>query len=157
MLMKRRLWIAIVVLLADQLSKAAARKLAASIPLIPGVLGLCLCRNTGMAFSMLSGMPWLLGILSLVLIGAGWLILRRYRLTGIAAAASMLMLGGALGNAIDRLLMGYVTDMIEILCFQFAVFNIADAALTVGCVLMAVSLIFLPAEWQPSGGDRHGA
>lgn len=97
---------------------------------------------------MLSGMPWLLGILSVAVVIVGWRMLRPYRLKGWAAWAAMLMLGGALGNAIDRLFLGSVTDMVEVLCFQFAVFNLADAALCVGCGMMAISLLFLPKEWE---------
>ena len=146
--MKRRLWLACFIILLDQLTKALARGLTEGVTLIPGLLGLRHCENTGIAFSLLSGRPWLLGILSLVLVAAGWLLLRPYRLTGLAGWSAMLMLGGALGNAIDRLFLGSVTDMVEVLCFRFAVFNVADIALTVGCVLMAASLLFRQKEWQ---------
>lgn len=153
--MKRLLWIAIAVIAADQVTKALARGMAAPVTLIPGVLGLRLCENTGAAFSMLSGNTALLGIISLAMVVIGWLVLRRYRLRGLAAVSAMLMLGGALSNAVDRLLFGSVTDMVEVLCFRFAVFNAADAALTVGAVLMAVSLLFIPREWHTKEEKTH--
>jgi len=156
--MRKYGWIAAAVIVLDQLSKAAAQGLGERrLALIPGVLGLRYAENTGMAFSLFSGRPWLLGILSAVLVAAGAAALRRYRLGRWSGVSTMLMLGGAVGNMIDRLLRGYVVDMLEVLCFRFAVFNIADAALTVGCALMAYSLIFRPDEWREKHhGDTEG-
>ena len=149
-------WIALAVLIADQLTKLAARGLTSAIPLIPGVVGLRYAENTGMAFSLLSGRPWLLGLISGVLILVGYLALRRYRLGMLPMIAAMLMLGGAVGNMIDRLFTGYVVDMIEVLFVDFAIFNVADAALTVGCALMAWSLLFRPDDWSEKHGNTKG-
>ena len=66
----------------------------------------------------------------------------------------MLMLGGALGNAADRLLLGYVPDMIELLFVRFAVFNAADAALTIGCGMMLISLLLRKNDWAEQTGER---
>ena len=149
-------WIALAVLAADQLSKLAARHLTEAITLIPGVVGLRYAENTGMAFSLFSGRPWLLGLVSATVILIGFLALRRYRLGTLARIAAMLMLGGALGNMIDRLFIGYVVDMFEFLFVDFAIFNVADAALTVGCALMAFSLIFRPDDWSEKHGNTKG-
>lgn len=154
--MRHYLWIALISLIADQLTKHWARGLTQPMTLIPGVIGLRYAENTGMAFSLLSGQPWLLGVLSAVLIIAGWLVLRRYRLGRLSRVAAMLMLGGAVGNMIDRFFTGYVVDMIEVLAFRFAIFNVADACLTVGCCLMAVSLLFKPDEWSEKHGNTEG-
>ena len=141
-------WIALTTLLLDQAVKLLSQHLARTLTLIPGVLAFTYAENTGMAFSLLSGRSWLLGIASLLVILLGWLFLRRYRLGKLPACAAMLMLGGALGNMIDRLLRGYVVDMFEVLLFRFAIFNVADAALTVGCILMAASLLWRPCDWS---------
>lgn len=154
--MRKYAWIALVVLAADQLSKLAAGRLTAAVAVIPGLVGLRYAENTGMAFSLLSGRPWLLGIFSGVCILLGWLVLRRYRLGKPAAIAAMLMLGGAAGNMLDRLFHGYVVDMIELLFVNFAIFNIADSALTIGCGLMAWSLLFRPQDWSKTHGDTKG-
>lgn len=146
--MKRYGWIAAAVIFADQLTKLLARGMSAPMTLIPGVLGLRLCENTGMAFSLLSGMPWLLGLMSLGMILVGAAVLRRYRLGRWSRIAAMMMLGGAAGNMIDRLARGAVTDMIEVLAFRFAVFNVADMALTVGCGVMALTLLLCPRDWE---------
>lgn len=150
--MRRYAWLAALVLAADQLSKLAARRLTDAVAVIPGVLGLRYAENTGMAFSLFSGRPWLLGVISLGVIALGMVVLGRYRLGRPAAIAAMLMLGGAAGNMLDRFLHGYVVDMIELLFMQFAIFNLADAALTVGCVLMAWSLLFRPQDWSKKDG-----
>ena len=150
--MKRYAWIAALVVLLDQLVKALARALTGPVTLIPHVIGLRYSENTGMAFSLLNRHTWLLTALSAVLIVAGWLILRRYRLGRLSRVAAMLMLGGAVGNLIDRLFVGYVVDMFEVLLFRFAIFNVADLSLTVGGALLAVSLLFFPKDWSLKDG-----
>lgn len=156
----KRLWIALGVVALDQGSKwLAARYLApaGAAPLIPGVLGLRYAENTGMAFSMLSGQGWLLGALSGALILLAWLFLRRYTLGKVAGTAVMLMLGGAVGNMLDRFFTGYVVDMFEILLFRFAIFNVADAALTVGAVMLGITILWMPEEWrEKKHGDTTG-
>ncbi len=149
--MKRKPWglvAALVVVVADQAAKRAAQSLGSPVTLVPGVIGLRYAENTGVAFSLLSGYPALTGLLSAGLIAAGWAALRRFALGPLSRAGAALMLGGAVGNLLDRLLRGYVIDMIELLFVRFPIFNLADAALTLGCVLMALSLLFRPGEWH---------
>ncbi|MBQ8655311.1 MAG: signal peptidase II [Clostridia bacterium] len=153
-MIRRYGWIALAVLVLDQAVKQLARGLDAPFALIPGVLGFTYAENTGMAFSLFSGRSWLLGVLSAAVIVIGYLVLRRYRLGGAASVAAMLMLGGAAGNMIDRFACGYVVDMFEVLLFRFAIFNVADAALTIGCGIMAASLLFRPDEWSEK---NHGS
>ena len=150
--MKKWAWLAAAVVIADQAVKLVSLQLHRTVTLIPGVLAFTYAENTGMAFSLLSGQPWLLGVLSAACILAGWVALRRYRLGTLSRIAAMLMLGGALGNMIDRFLRGFVIDMFRTLFMEFAIFNVADAALTVGTVLMAVSLVFRPEEWRETNG-----
>ena len=146
--MKKYTWIAVVTVIADQAVKALSQRLAGPVTLIPGVLALTYAENTGMAFSLFSGRAWLLGCMSALYILLGWLVLRRYQLGCISRIAAMLMLGGAVGNMLDRLFRGFVIDMFEALFVDFAIFNVADAALTVGTVLMAFSLLLRPEEWR---------
>ena len=140
-------WIAALVVIIDQLVKWACTGLQGRVTLIPGVLGLQYMQNTGMAFSMFSGQAWLLGCVSAVCILVGWRVLRQYRLGMLSCVGAMLMLGGAVGNMIDRFCQGYVVDMFEALFVEFAIFNVADAALTAGTLLIAISLLFKPQEW----------
>ena len=146
--MRKYAWIAVLTVMVDQAVKGLCQGLRGSIPLVPGVLALTYAENTGMAFSLFSGRAWALGVVSALCILAGWLVLRRYRLGPLSRVAAMLMLGGAVGNMLDRFLRGYVVDMFEVLFMDFAIFNVADAALTVGAVLMAASLLLRPDEWR---------
>ena len=128
---------------ADRVTKALALRIPPEgTVLIPGVLGLRYAENRGIAFSMLSGAPWLLGLLSLAVVAAAFLWLRKKTLPPVRTAGLMLMLGGAAGNMIDRLFRGYVVDMVDVLFVNFAVFNLADACLCVGCALAVGSLLF---------------
>ena len=133
----------------DRISKELAAGLPGDgIVLIPGVLGLRYAQNTGAAFSLLAGQPRLLGILSLAVIAAGFLWLRKKPLAAFPLAALALMAGGAAGNMIDRLVRGYVPDMIEALFVNFPVFNVADSCLTVGCGMLMISLLFRKKDYE---------
>ncbi len=151
--MRKFYWIAVLTVIADQLVKWVCLSLTGSVTLIPKVLALTYAENTGMAFSLFSGRAWALGVVSAVCILVGWLVLRRYRLGVLSRVAAMLMLGGAVGNMLDRFFRGYVVDMFEVLFMEFAIFNVADAALTVGTVLMGISLLLRPEEWSEK---KHG-
>ena len=138
-----RFWITVIlVLIADRITKELAGGIpAGGVPLIPGIVGLRYAENRGAAFSMLSGYPRLLGILGLALV-AGWFVwLRKKEIAAFPLTGLALMAGGAVGNMADRLIRGFVPDMIETLFMQFPVFNVADSCLTVGCVLVMISIL----------------
>ena len=141
--------VVITVLLLDRITKELAAGLPAEgILLVPGTLGLRYAENRGIAFSMLNGYPRVLGILSLALIIGGYLWLRKQKLAPFPLAGLALMAGGAAGNMVDRLIRGYVPDMIETLFVNFPVFNIADSCLTIGCALVMISLLFRNEDWK---------
>ena len=146
---KRLFWvIALLVLALDRISKELAAGLPGDgIVLIPGVLGLRYAQNTGAAFSLLAGQPRLLGILSLLLIAAGYVWLRKKDFGFFPMVGLALMAGGAAGNMADRLITGYVPDMIETLFVRFPIFNLADSCLTIGCVMLIISLLFRQKDW----------
>ena len=147
---KRRFWIiAVLVLAADRAAKELAPGLPAEgVSLIPGILGLRYVQNTGAAFSLLSGYPRLLGALSLALIIGGCVWLRKKRIAPFPLAGLALMAGGAAGNMFDRLIRGFVPDMIEAQFVNFPVFNVADSCLTGGCVMIIISLLARPGDWR---------
>ena len=142
----RKLWpwgIAAAVFIADRVTKILAPRIPEDgQALIPGVLGLRYAENRGIAFSMLSGMPRVLGLVSLVIIAAVFFFLRGKKLRAMTLAGLMMMLGGAAGNMLDRFIHGFVPDMIEVLFMQFAVFNVADMFLCIGCGLVILQLLF---------------
>jgi signal peptidase II len=133
--------IALFIVLLDQAVKAWARgalPLGSSLALWPGVFHLTHTQNKGMAFSLLEGKTILLAMAAVLVAGAIVAAQRRLGaqmplLLGIALA---LPLGGAIGNLIDRLWMGYVTDLFDFRLINFPVFNVADSAITVGIALL---------------------
>jgi signal peptidase II len=140
---KKVFWIVVVVVLVlDRVTKELAPGIPGSgITLIPGVLGLRYAENRGAAFSILSGYPRVLGVLSLAAVVGGFLWLRKKQIAMFPMVGLSLMAGGAMGNMFDRLIRGFVPDMIETQFVNFPVFNIADSCLVVGCVMMMVSLL----------------
>ena len=139
--------IAAAVLAADRVTKILARGIPEGGQVVlPGVVGLRYAENKGIAFSMLSGMPWVPGLLSLLVIVAAFIFLRKKKLHPLSRAGLMMMLGGAVGNMIDRFAYGFVPDMIEVLFMKFAIFNVADACLCVGCALVIIRLLFIRDE-----------
>jgi signal peptidase II len=137
------------ILAADRITKELAAGIPAEgITLLPGVLGLRYAENRGIAFSLLNGYPRVMGVFSLALIIGGYIWLRKKELAPFPLAGLALMAGGAAGNMLDRLIRGFVPDMIETLFVSFPVFNIADSCLTVGCALMMISLLFRNGDWK---------
>lgn len=134
--------VALLVVVLDQVVKALVRARIpdnGTIPLWPGVFHLTHTRNPGMAFSLLEGAtPLLVTAALFVMAVIVWVQWRHGKvmpaLLGIAFA---LPLGGAAGNLIDRVLFGKVTDLFDFVLIHFPVFNVADAAITVGVGLLA--------------------
>jgi len=139
------LWVSVVVLILDQCTKLLADALIGayqSVELLP-FLALRKAYNYGAAFSFLgdaSGWQrWFFIILALVVIGILVAWLRRLPVTDTRARlALVLILGGAAGNVIDRLVYGYVIDFIDVFygSWHWPTFNIADSAISVGAFLL---------------------
>lgn len=144
------LWLSVVVVILDQCSKLLADSMLAlheSVPVIP-FFSIRLAYNTGAAFSFLADADgwqrWFFVVLALAIIVllVNWL--RRLepgeRLNAVALA---LVLGGAVGNLIDRLVYGHVIDFIDLYYgdWHWPTFNIADSAITVGAALLILDAI----------------
>ena len=140
------------IVIADQVSKfltVANIPLYTDIEVIEGVVGLTYVQNTGAAFSAFQGQQWLFAIVFALFTGAiVWeyfktpMPFKNYERVLIAA-----VYGGALGNMIDRIRLGYVVDMIETKFMNFPVFNVADIFITCGCIALMVSLVFFNKEF----------
>ena len=137
------LWfaLALLVILADQASKAWANDvLAASWIQVTGFFSLVLLRNTGSAFSFLADAGgWQKLLFSAVAIGvsaAMAAVIWKHSAEKLAPAAAALVLGGAIGNLIDRLMLGSVTDFIDLHIgdIHWPAFNIADSASVLGVI-----------------------
>jgi signal peptidase II len=144
------LWLSAVVIALDQWSKAWIEqhfRVFETMPLMP-LLAITRAHNNGAAFSFLDGASgwqrWMLTALAVIVSAAliFWLKLmpRRSRLLGAGVA---LVLGGALGNMIDRLRIGYVVDFVLAHWQQhyFPAFNVADSAITIGAVLLILDTV----------------
>ncbi len=135
---------ALITLSMDQGLKTLLKN--ADQPLIPGVVKLLGIRNTGVSFGLLAGHPEMVALVTLALILLAGLFLRRMRLGGLGALGAGLMLGGALGNLLDRLIYGAVVDYLKLLFMDFPVFNLADVAILLGAGLLVLEAIKTPGE-----------
>lgn len=132
------------VIVLDQITKVLIQH-SASLPLtvIPGFFEIVYVKNTGAAWSMFSSKTGILTLVSAVAAGVMiWYLLTKKcsRLTKISLS---LMIGGAIGNLIDRLCLSYVRDFLSfnIFGYAFPVFNVADMALCIGVFLLCVSTL----------------
>ncbi len=145
--MWRWLWIAVAVLALDQASKwLALDKLALHEPIpLASFLNLALVFNKGAAFGFLStASGWqnlfFIGIALVATVVILYLLRRMGTKDRFLAVALMLILGGAIGNLIDRLMYGHVVDFIDVYygSWHWPAFNVADSAITVGAIMIAL-------------------
>lgn len=146
----RYLLISALIILGDQCVKnwvTANIAMNSERALIPGLIHMTHINNYGAAFSMLEGRR----ILFLILTGIVCVALIIALLTGklknsFGKLSAAMLLGGALGNAIDRAAIGYVVDMFEFSFVNFAIFNVADIFITFGGALFCIYIIKLEYE-----------
>jgi signal peptidase II len=148
-------WIAltIAVIAADQVTKWAIVEWVSLYDKVPinSFLNLTHQRNTGAAFSFLAGaggwQRWFFVVLATAVSGVITVWLWQVRRDGmvILSAGLALVLGGAIGNLIDRVRLGYVTDFIQVWFgnWAFPSFNVADSAITVGAACLIIDAVFL--------------
>ncbi|MCI5064809.1 signal peptidase II [bacterium] len=156
--------IAIVVVALDQYTKKvieAFLRRGEVVPVIDGVFNLTLHYNKGAAFGMFSGMPdgvrqFTLWAVSLLAVGAVlYFLLYEYYESATARIGLSLILGGAVGNAIDRATLGEVVDFLDFYVGEahWPAFNVADSAICVGAVLFLLATF---RERSPSTGGETG-
>lgn len=110
---------------------------------IPGILSFNYIQNEGAAWNILTGQMWLFYIISAVAILVCLFYLFKVRITNrLFNSGVALVLGGIIGNLIDRIHLKYVVDMLQVDFIHFNIFNIADSAITVGIILVFIYLIF---------------
>jgi signal peptidase II len=154
-MLSRWLLVSVVVIVLDQLSKAAISShlvYGESFAVMP-FFNLVLAHNTGAAFSFLSDagglQRWLFSAIALV--ASAWIIwlLRKHQSQKLFCFALAFILGGAMGNLIDRIAYGYVVDFLDFYwgSAHFAAFNLADSAITCGAALLI---------WDSFKGKKHG-
>ena len=132
---------------ADQVTKLLVVQyipLHTDVEVIPGLFHLTYAQNTGAAFSSFEGMQWLfVGLFALLTV---LLFLEYFKkpmpFSAFERWCIAAIYGGGLGNVIDRVVLGYVVDMIEVDFINFPVFNVADSFITCGCIALIVHLVF---------------
>ena len=113
--------------------------LGESTAFLPGFMQLTRVHNYGAAWSSFSGKTaMLIAVTAALMIAVAYLLIRRIVRHPLGVAAAVLILGGGVGNIIDRIVHGYVVDMFDLLLFDYPVFNLADCFVVVGVILGAV-------------------
>ena len=149
---RRELPIGVAVVVLDQAVKALVRtsmRLSESVTVIPGFFDVTRVHNTGTAFGFMNGIdfpfkPAVLACVAIVALGGLGLYARSLpREQGLARTGLALILGGAAGNVIDRVALGYVIDFVDVYwsTWHFWAFNVADAAISIGVALMVIDML----------------
>ncbi len=156
----RLLWLSIVVCLTDQATKwlALDRLQGGKVTVAPS-LDFTLAYNTGAAFSFLSDAGgwqnfFFIGIATVVSAGILFMLRRLGAGERQVAVALVLVLGGAIGNVIDRIRFGYVVDFIDVYyrAWHWPTFNVADSAITFGAILLVLDALGIryPRDGKPA-------
>lgn len=136
--------VAVVLIALDQLSKLW---IVNHIPLntihkfLPGIFSLTYLRNYGAAFSILQNQQWFFTVITFAVVGAAcYYFIKNLQGNFWLLFGLLLIISGGLGNFIDRVRLGYVVDMVHLDFMNFAIFNVADSYLTVGVIILFITL-----------------
>lgn len=137
------------VITLDRITKALAVSHLSTIdtyPLINGVLHLTYTENTGAAFSIFKGKASYLAIFSVAVVAVIIFLfifqIKKNKSCILYLSSIAMIIGGAIGNMIDRFKLGYVVDFVDFRLINFAIFNVADVFLTVGTIILCLCLLF---------------
>lgn len=115
--------------------------------LVPGIFSLFYIQNEGAAWGIFQGKMIFFYLVTLLVVGyLVYMFHQEKNKTKLVGISFALILAGAIGNFIDRLLNGYVVDMFRLDFINFPIFNVADICLTVGVVLMLIHVLFFEKE-----------
>ena len=148
------IWLPILVVIADQIAKALVRAklpLYASMTVVPGFMDFTHVPNTGVAYGILNGVTFpfksalIAAIATAAIVGVGVYAAGLARHQVIARVGLALIIGGAAGNLIDRVVAGSVVDFVDVYwrTHHFYVFNVADSAISVGVAVMILDMLGL--------------
>ncbi len=135
------------ILVLDQGTKIWAEKVLSAQPLvlIPGALELTYLENRGAVWGLMQGwrVVFLIATFVFLAVVIWFYSKKRKEMTVLTRLILSLLFSGAIGNLIDRALLGYVRDMIYVSLINFPVFNVADSAITVAAVLLVIETLFI--------------
>jgi len=136
--------IVITIIALDQLSKILALKYLVpikDIPIINNIFHLTYVENRGAAFGLLQNQKLFFLITTFLVLGFIWFYAHNNRLPRMMIWGLSLVAGGAIGNLIDRVRLGFVVDYFNVAIINFPVFNIADSAVVVGAILVSIYIL----------------
>ena len=144
--------ISLVIVLLDQLAKLVvvrSMRLGQNIPIVPGFFDLTFVLNPGAAFSLFATLPeWIRNPFFILISAAAAVLIVAYRSrylreNRLASVSLALILGGAIGNLIDRLRYGVVVDFLDAHIYQYhwPIFNVADSSISVGVALLLIEML----------------
>lgn len=156
-------WILITVgvVVLDQITKWLAVEYlipVGTVPIIKDAVHLTYVENPGAAFGMMQNSRWIFLLVSSVAIVAIIVYLIKFAPKNKLALTSLaFILGGGIGNMIDRVALGYVVDFIDFRLINFAVFNVADSFVCVGAALLIIYVLFIDGkENKKAEGNENG-
>jgi len=127
-----------------------------SAPLLPGFVELLYIQNTGGGFSILENYTWLLTIVTaLLMAGIALVLVKKMFPHPLAMWTLTAILGGGLGNLIDRVRLGYVVDMFNLQFMNYPVFNVADILVVCGTIGFAAYYLLLHDKLEAKRGEGH--
>lgn len=133
------------IVLLDRITKnivSGTMRLSESVSVIKGVFNITYVKNTGASFGIMSGARWFFVVLTVALIAAIIFYSVKNRMSDkLFLLSASFVIGGGIGNLIDRILTGAVVDFFDFCLINFAVFNVADCFIVVGVILMALYFI----------------
>lgn len=145
---KKHIWCSVMIILIvafDQVTKLLAQKYLSdgtAVTFIKGIVQFNYAENTGMAFSLFTGARWIFIIVTVIACGGALWYMFSDRCKSLWLYWSIgVIIAGGVGNLIDRVLYGFVIDFIEPTFMNFAIFNIADCAVTLGAVSLIAYLV----------------
>ena len=129
-----------------------------SAAFLPGIVRLTRLHNTGAAWSSFSGKTGLLAAVTIVLmLVVAWLLVKRIVRHPLGVTAGVLVLGGGIGNVIDRVCRGYVVDMLDLQFVDYPIFNLADCFVVIGVVLGAAYYLWCYDKYDKKKEPRDDA
>ncbi len=132
----------IIFIFIDQLSKGLINicmNLNESIEIIPNFLNITYVHNVGAAFSILEGQRWFFILTAIIVLNIIFIFfIKDKQLKKSEIIVFSMLIGGIIGNLIDRILYGYVIDFIDVNIFDFAIFNIADSFIVIAVILLLI-------------------
>jgi signal peptidase II len=146
------IWLPLIIVVLDQLTKAAVRAtlpLHASVTVVPGLMDFTHVRNTGAAFGILNAADFPFKTMLIAVVAVAALVaVGRYAATLahdqlMARVGLALIIGGAAGNLLDRIIVGSVVDFVDVYwrTYHFWAFNVADSAISVGVTIVILDMI----------------